>query len=236
MGGLELVFAETRLLRDRPEGSGRYVAKDGGNRSCGTRDETIDIGERAPVLQNFVDDRPRNDLERAEVKVAGLADQSRRHDIVEPAAEIAEHAVFLDPVLGVDHVVALLGFGQEPLDLFGRVLEIVVNDGRIVAGAVRQGAHHGVVLPEVPPQRDGGDLRESRRQLVADLFACVSASIVDQDDFQLMTFTDAGDALDQKPYRPCSVVDGNANGQLHDFPSASTRRISFTDTRRHPPQ
>ena len=104
------------------------------------------------------------------------------HFAVEPAAQVTPARLLFVVIAGVDDVAPLVELLQQPVDLIGRGLAVVVQADDDIAAALVEARHQRRMLAEIARQVDALDMRVGRDQAADRAQGVVGRAIVDKDD------------------------------------------------------
>ncbi len=116
---------------------------------------------------------------------------------VRTARDTAEERHALSRPFGEHDLVPLRRLRMQAANLLGRILEVAVHDDRPAATRLRQARGDGGVLPEVPTQPEGSDVRVFLREPAEDLPRPVGPAVLDEDE--LIAARGPVEALRQPP-------------------------------------
>ena len=131
---------------------------------------------------------------------------------VEPAAQIAETALFAPGILGKHQVVAFRHLVDQLEALIGRGLAVVIQADDDVARHMVEAGHQRAVLAEVAAQIHKADGRILAAQGTNDLRGVVRAAVVDQHDLVIILISAGGNRFRQFLHHRADGLGGTVAG------------------------
>lgn len=119
----------------------------------------------------------------AEVTERGLGDAAHDH-VGDFRREHAEWGIAAVDAVAADEVVSFVVLLDETREVFGRELEVAVDEeDRLAAGPARAGGHGGELSAVFEEVDDGGDVGVFFEEFFHDFEGAVGAAVVNHDDF-----------------------------------------------------